>query len=468
MFKFYRKSGIIIPGKYKDEIFYFQIKEHLKRRMQKYQTPDYTICNFFLESDEAMLIPRFFPLNKVLTNYKIEDQIPDGNTINIEHNIVAKNDAQQRSINYVSGIKNCILQLPPATGKTVIMIHRIAELKKKSFILVHRDSLAEQWRDKFLEFTNLKDEDISRLISNSFEKDLQKPVIICTDQTFISLLKRKRLEFLTKLNQAKIGVLVADEVHTSVGAPSFSECSIHIPAEYVYGLSATPYRWDGNGDIIEYHLGDIYEDDDTEGTMDARVTILMVDYKIDQPMRRKYLHWEDQFQRSRYLNIMKNSKQFMWVVKSILNKFKGDRNVLFIGERVDKLLEILYKWIHHNDKSKFYGTAGLEALDHSLIFATPGKMRDGIDCTHIDCLIMTSPITNIKQMTGRINRIHPGKKQPIIVDMVDIGCDNMRNTVWKRLEYYKKRNWQIQYILYINGGSKVVDEEIAINILSGK
>jgi superfamily II DNA or RNA helicase len=256
----------------------------------------------------------------------------EGEIINITHNITPRGETQERAIDYMLKNEKGILQLSPGVGKTVISIYMIAQRKRKSLILVHRDSLADQWRERFLQFTNLKTEDISRLTSAKFEDALQKPIIISTTQTFISLLKRKRKDFLIALNDAKIGIFIADEVHTSVGAPTFSECSIHMPSKYTYGLSATPYRYDGNGDIIEYHLGPIFVDEDTEGTMDARVSVFLLNYDIDTPARRKYIWWGGEFQRSRYLNMMKKSKPFQEAIRGLLNKLKDDRNLLCMVE----------------------------------------------------------------------------------------------------------------------------------------
>jgi superfamily II DNA or RNA helicase len=190
-----------------------------------------------------------------------------------------------------------------------------------------------------MDFTNMPFDVISRLTYTTFEKDLEKPIIISTVQTFLSMLSRKREEFLIALNDANIGIFVADEVHTSVGAPTFSECSIHVPSKYTYGLSATPYRFDGNGDIITFHLGDIYSDEDSQGTMKANVSIILLDYGIDGSKSSKYIRWGGQFQRSRYLNLLKKSQPFMDLVQALMDKLKFDRNVLLIAERI-KLIDL--------------------------------------------------------------------------------------------------------------------------------
>lgn len=327
--------------------------------------------------------------------------------------------------------------------------------------------MADQWRDRFLQFTNIEDKNIARLKSTTFGDDLDKPIIISTVQTFLSLLKRRRKEFLVELNNANIGVFIGDEVHTTVGAPTFSECSIHIPASCNFGLSATPYRYDGNGDIIEYHLGNIFEDADTEGTMDAKVTVLLLDYEIDTPRRYKYIHWGGQFQRARYLNLMRKSTPYREAMLGLIGRLGKDRHLISMVERV-KLIEDHFNETQHSSKSKFCGTAKADTLEKKVSFSTPGKCRDGVDVPWKDCVIMTSPIRNIEQMVGRITREHPGKKTPIIIDMVDFGCSDISGSYYGRRNYYNQKEWPIQYLFLKDGVMKNVDEQVALDIIAGK
>jgi superfamily II DNA or RNA helicase len=397
----------------------------------------------------------------------MEDYTHDGDDIDISHIITPRSEAQKRAINYILSNENGVLQLSPGVGKTVITIYMIATRKKKSLILVHRDSLAEQWRDRFKSFTNMSHDDISRLTSSTFEEDLLKPIVISTTQTFMSLLKRNRENFLMALNEANIGIFVADEVHTSVGAPTFSECSIHMPSRYTYGLSATPYRYDGNGDVIEFHLGDIYADEDSEGTMDARITVLLLDYEIDTAGRSRYIRWGGSFQRSRYLNLMKKSKPFNIAVRGLMNKIKKNRHSILISERT-KLIDELYDWLKSPSKSRFYKSASLAELNQHFTFATPGKCRDGIDAPWKDALIMTSPISNIDQLSGRVVRSYPNKQTPILIDMVDYGCPEISRTLYGRLKFYENKGWPVQFLLFKNGKIRKIDKNITLDILEGK
>ncbi len=463
-----KRSGLLIPTEYKNEPFYNQIKEDLARRTKEYNNSTYSYNIFYLESDSFLLIPRNYPLQQY-GQFRLTNEQHEGKDIDIEHNITPRSAAQQRVMSHMMLNNDGILQLAPGVGKTVIAIYMIAERKKKSLILVHRDSLAEQWRNRLLEFTNIHPENIIRLGSSSFEFDLELAhVVISTTQTFISLLKRHRQQFLTCLNLANIGIFVADEVHTSVGAPTFSECSIHMPSKYTYGLSATPYRYDGNGDVIEHHLGKIFVDDDIEGTMDAKVTVLLLDYQIDTPHRHKYIWWGGDFQRARYLNMIRKSKPYTTAIRGLLARLKEDRDLICIVERI-KQIEDLYDWIDSDSKSKFCGSAKLDTLDSKVTFATPGKCRDGIDAPHKDCIIMTSPISNIEQLTGRVIRTNENKQSPIIIDMVDYGSRRMSSTFSNRKKFYDQKGWDIQYLLYVeNKGIRQIDFNTAQRIITNE
>jgi len=462
-----KRSGLLIPRENNNREFYIKIKEFLERRVKAFNTSNYTINVFYLESEKFLLVPRNFPIQQFTFDLQVKDARHPGDPIKINHKIQPRGEAQEKAINFLMNHECGILQLAPGVGKTVITIYMIGERKLKSLVLVHRDSLVDQWRERFLEFTDLQRTDISRLSSDSFEEDLQKPIIIATTQTFLSLLKRKRKEFLMALNSANIGIFVADEIHTTVGAPTFAECSIHIPSKYTYGLSATPYRYDGNGDIIEFHLGEIFTDADVTGTMGAKVTVLLLDYEIDTPNRYRYIRWGGAFQRSRYLNLMKKSKTFMEAIKGLLVKLSANKNLLCIAERI-KLIDELYDWLPFQDKGRFYASEKLEKLDHKVTFATPGKCRDGIDAPWKDCVIITSPISNIEQLTGRVVRSKEGKETPSIVDMVDYGCKEIGQTLSTRLKFYDKKGWPVQYYLMKDGKLSPLDKETTFDIIKGK
>jgi len=183
-----KRSGLLIPKEYEKNEFFIKIKERLERKTLSYDRSHYNFYNFYVDGGKFLLIPRNFPIQQYIFDYKINDQRHPGKLINIEHNIIPRSKSQEKAIKYLMDNEDGILQLAPGVGKTVIAIYMIAERKLKSFVLLHRDQLAEQWKKRLLTFTNLKEEDIARLTSSTFEDDLEKSIIVATTQTFLSLL----------------------------------------------------------------------------------------------------------------------------------------------------------------------------------------------------------------------------------------------------------------------------------------
>ena len=473
--KFSRKSGIIISKKYSNENFYIDIKRDLTRTSKDYTGVNLITLKFFIETDNELIVPRFYPVEKI--GATVIDDISDGEDIKIESNIVLRDDLQIDAVRFMLSNKKGIIQAQPGSGKTVVGVHVVSTLKKKTFILVHRDNLVDQWigpgdpnkPQGFLAFTDIKEDNIARLTSKTFKDDLTKSVIVATDQTFTSLLRRNKKEFLTELYKANIGIFIADEVHTSVGAPTFAECSIWMPAKRVFGFSATPYRFDGNTDIIRYHLGDVYAAQGDATVMDAKATIVFTSYGIVTSKTRRYVYWNGQLNKARYLNMLRKSERFMRLSHSLIERFiKENRNIIYVSDRKN-VLDMLHNWAKTEDKSLFIESAKNDKLKSKLVFATTQKIKDGVDCKSQDCLILGSPVRNIEQLSGRIVRTDEGKKIPIIIDIIDIDEQQVRLSAKNRIKFYQSKDWVIQYLRFTNEMKlEVISEEQAKKILKGE
>ncbi len=448
-----RKECLIIPKTYD---FHNLIKKHLTRNMKLYKTTE--TWSFYNEDDENIYIPRFYPVEELI-NEKIIDRRHDGQDIEIEHNIVPRNQLQKDTLNYMVNNDCGIINLDTGSGKTIVTIAAISTIKKKTLILLHRTNLVDQWIERFKEFTNIRD-DISILVNSKIEESFSKSIVISTVQGFRSALENRKEELLSELKKANFGVLISDEVHTSIGSRKFSECSLYIMAKKVFGLSATPYRHDGTSDILQYHLGPIYKPSGESGIMKAKVNVIFFNFGM-LPKSYKYIYWNGKFQRSRYLNLLKKSDKLNKVCLELLYKLK-DRNIFIIIERI-KFVEQLFKEFECDDKSTYIEDDKNDNLKSRVVFATPGKVRDGMDEPNKDCLIMTSPIGNITQICGRILRTAENKKEPIIFDLVDIGCPDIAKTVYRRIEFYHDKEWEVNYFK-INGGiEKVYDIKSILN-----
>lgn len=451
MYLFKRTSGILLPKKFDSFDFFKKIIEHLIRKNKDYQTGEIRENKFYAETDDFIVIPRYFPIEKFLdsSKFRINDNSSSGKRIEIETNMKLL-PGQENVVDFMMKNNNGIIQLHPGFGKTNISIYIICKQKLKTFVLVHKDALLKQWVERFLGFSNIKKENIGVLSSVNFKEDLKKDIIISTVQMFLSLLrKEKRQEFLKELSSSEIGIFIGDEVHTSVGAPLFSLCSLFVNSKKTYGLSATPYRYDNNEDIIKFHLGEIFSPKLPNINLEHRTKVVSIlfDFGIMKKSRR-YVSFNGKFERSRYLNLLKNSKILINFCLRLIQKCVFEnRETVLISERI-KFIDSIYNGLFsRNIKniSKFISGETLEALSAEIILSTPGKIRDGVDIPKKSALILTSPISNIEQAIGRITRNFPNKPDPIVFDFIDIGCKDISATFYKRFSYYSDKKFEMQY-----------------------
>jgi superfamily II DNA or RNA helicase len=452
-----RDSGIRVPYS-----FYQQNKSclepiitRLRRKVEDYSTKEKIEMKFYIANNkkQEILLPRFCELPFHIT---FDDQRVIGSDIEIESNIIPRNEKQVEAINFLSNNDKGILCLNPGTGKTVIAIEMICKYKKKTIILLHKDSLAQQWVERIVQFTNLKEDDIGRLKTASYEKDLNHPIIISTVQTVCSMYDK--YDDLTKIfKDANIGIMIADEVHAIIGPEQFSLASLHIPAKRTFGLSATPYRI-ANKDIMLLHMGQIYIPlEKVQDTMIPKITVLKFDHGVmSNPKTTKYIRWnsktnepsDEEFSKERYLQQLSKSQKFNNIINEVVKKVeKSPRRLLFLSDRIN-ILDNAAKAVDNKDYVGFFlprsGKNRDAAKFKKLIFSTYGSARDGFDEPELSCLIMSTPTANIEQCVGRVVRTHPGKPEPVIIDLVDISCNEMISRYEYRKKFYDSKNWKVE------------------------
>ena len=54
------------------------------------------------------------------------------------------------------------------------------------------------------------------------------------------------------------------------------------------------------------------------------------------------------------------------------------------------------------------------------------------------------------------------------IDMVDYACPEIGRTFYGRRTFYQSKEWPIQYLFCKDNMMKVVDEQVALDIIAGK
>lgn len=329
-----------------------------------------------------------------------------------------------------------VLSLPCGFGKTTVAIAIAHKLGVRTMIVVHKEFLANQWRERIKQFCPGATIGLVQQDTVNIEADF-----------VIAMLQSLSQKAYTFEQFESIGTLIVDEAH-HICARVFSQALFKLCPRHVYGLSATPDRKDGLTNVLHWFMGDTFFA--VERKEQKQVEVFSVDFKCKR--------FEDPppCNRMGKLSLVEMITQLVempernnLLLKLIRKGSSGTRQLLVLSDRRSHC-----EYLH----SKFPDNSGLymggmkeHELDESskkkIIFGTFSQAHEGLDIPTLDSLILATPKSDIKQSIGRIMRETAGKKNnPRIWDVWD---------QWSILNaMYRKRAK-----VYREGGFKISGEE---------
>lgn len=305
-----------------------------------------------------------------------------------------------------------VLSLPPGYGKTTMALAYAGHLKTQTMIVVHKEFLANQWRDRIHDFC--PGATIGRVQGPEFDVE-GKDFVIALIQTMC------QREF-PKDAFDSIGLLIVDEAH-HIGAPAFSQFMFKICPKFTLGLTATPERKDGLTRLLYWFLGPEF---------------FRVERTAQKSTRVQTLHYMDEAFREAP-PVTRFGKINMAGMVSVLTELDGrnelllktieealscvpPRRVLVLSDRREHCF-----YLHEKIGSKsglYIGGRKEEELaaasEKPVVIATFQLAQEGLDIPALDTVILSTPKSDIKQSIGRIMRETPGKlNSPLIYDVID-------------------------------------------------
>ena len=329
-----------------------------------------------------------------------------------------------------------IVEAMTGSGKTITFVALTIERKESTLILVHTIELANQTIQAFVNFTNLKSEDIGFIGDGRWEV---KPITVALHQTMAKL-KQTKFDMINE----KFGQIIADEVHI-VGAETYYQTMTHLSAKYKLGFSATPKRDDGLTDVIHFATGPkIYTVDiDLLGDVLIKPTVLRIDTNYNFP-----IFSSDEYQ-ALITDLSEDKDRNQLIVDTANKPEYKDRNMCFLCVRISQV-EALKEYFGDDAEiltsrmSKKNRRLVMEKLlkgDCKKIISTYALFSTGIDIPQLDLAFLCAPLqaeVKIKQTAGRLMRKAPGKTEATIIDFVDKKVSLLKYQFYKRNRIYKK------------------------------
>jgi superfamily II DNA or RNA helicase len=152
------------------------------------------------------------------------------------------------------------------------------------------------------------------------------------------------------------------------------------------------------------------------------------------------------------LNVLANDPQRNECIAEHMRRlFHANRCMIVLTDRICQLkalLELLIaRDVPSSDISFYIGTTPAaereRASQRRVILSTYSMAKEGLDIPRLDTLILATPKGDIVQASGRVQRKHPDKGVPLIVDVVDT-FSVFERLRWKRWNYYRREKFQCQ------------------------
>lgn len=397
----------------------------------------------FIESQDYFGIPRnYFPIPEDVVDKRIR-----GVPRPIEFKGTLR-PVQEEVVNswqglYQQGKTDYIVSCETGSGKTVIALKIASELKVPFLVVVPRDRLMQQWKDEIQKFTDIWD--IGHIQQNTCDYEGKTA---CVGMVH-SLSKDKYPEEMKNY----FGLIIYDELQV-LGAETFSEVAKMFPAKYKMGLSATPERSDGMENAYFFHLGkDIIS---TEQKTQPPPKIFLHEYSGYSGKLPFWLDRNDVVKvRACILsNLADNKERNEIIAKATDQLIKSGRQTLVIGDRIKQLEEIegiLKRKYGHEDIGLYISKTSAKKKywlekEGKAILATTKMLDIGIDIDTLRGLVFATPKSEVHQIVGRIRRINPNVKEPVVVDIIDTCYPECDRWKFKRLKYYNNEGFEINYL----------------------
>lgn len=418
-------------------------------------------------------LQNMYPTYKIVDERKKCEEYMKANksikTINMLYD--CRDDAQRKTMKYLNKSKvtdryksmQKYLGLKTGIGKTFCAVKYIVDNKDRPVIFVDQDSLAQQWKDRIMKYTDTKEDEIyyisgrpsvDKLLKMSNEDIQNIKFFLCCYRTLtINIKNTGNSSNISELfNKIKITLKVFDEAHVEWQSIFKMDMISNIRSLY---LSATPKRGDAKEDKVYqkmFKTVKILTMEDLVGKPDPYHNIIVYRWNSKPDiMQQNQCSTKYGFSMARYCQYLQDKKYDEFEEKiydilfnQILKNRKKKKVAILFGtlNLLDKFYDNFLKYCKEKEYkltiNKFTGNTTKEdkikILEETDILITTDKsFSKGIDVKNLTVLINTVPFssdTKLTQVVGRLREIP--KKNVIFVDLNDIGFQAIKNQLYSK------------------------------------
>ena len=399
-------------------------------------------------------------LSDANAEFDIADKTNEGRAISVEFNGTLREE-QVPATEALLSDNIGVLSATTAFGKTIIAAKLIGTRKVNTLVLVHTQSLMNQWQKSLEQFLKM-DIDPPRTKKGNIKKKWSPIGVLGAGKNKLGgIVDVAVMQSLVSGDEVKeivrnYGLIIVDECH-HVSAVNFERILKYANAKYVYGLTATPTRQDGHHPIIFMQCGPIKYRVDAKEQAEKRS---FEHYLI--PRFTSYRNKEsDRTITELYRDLSENEIRNLSIIKDVSLALKQGRTPIVLTERKEHVISlaerlsgccnnIITLFGSSSNKERREMMEKLESIpdEEPLIIVATGKyVGEGFDYPRLDTLFLALPIAwkgKVAQYAGRLHRNYPGKNEVQIYDYVDLHIPLLERMYQKRLKGYMSIGYKIK------------------------
>jgi len=400
----------------------------------------------YIEDSDYMYLPKHYGIEKFGAPILLKDIVQTDETLWVFKGTIreSQKDAIRAVLpNFEAGETAKILQrdgivsLQTGGGKTVCALFIMSILRVPTLVIVHNTFLKDQWIERIKQF-----------LPNARIGTVQGDTVDIQDIT-ICMLQSLSMKMYPLNTFESIGFVVVDECH-HIASESFSQAIPKITSKYMLGLSATPERKDKLMRVINWFLGPLLYESNTEDKVDALVSVEVFEFPGDSAYNEIIYNSSGVMFTSLMVNkVVANEKRNEFIIQ-ILEDIEDTRQILVLSDRVghtQTLFDLLPAPLQ--EKACVLGRAvkadqrAKWCSEKKILIATYSMCKEGFDVSTLNTLVIATPRPDVDQIVGRILRTEKTSRQihPLIIDIVDVA---FRRQYQSRHTLYKSRNYKVQ------------------------
>ena len=322
----------------------------------------------------------------------------------------------------------CFINAMVGWGKTFCALNIARKLGQKTLIVCHNTMLRDQWAD---EVEKLYGMPVGTIGSGEF--DIDHSIVVGNIQTLTKIIPKIAKEF---------GTIIIDEAH-HCPATTFTAFIDGMYARYKIGLSGTIMRKDGKHILFKDFFGPKLYQPPQSNTLTPSVQIIKTGIALAQgePWVKK-------------MNILLYDPDYQQLIARIANlQIQKGHKVLIIADRVEFLQQVgeligkecvcITGGTTYEERTEL--KRQIEEGEKSCIAGSRQIFAEGISVNILSCVILAGPIANdvlLEQIVGRIQRMHPNKLDPLVIDMNFSGPSDRKQNK-ERQAFYTRKGWEV-------------------------